>query len=390
MQESDGKSAARSYFYTRCLPDWLTGEQLRAGNYLLLLGDTPRELELLDDLRVPRQRIWSVESAINIYRRQLGWNAGVSLHYGPVDEYLSDLLHSNQGFCTLNLDVEGTYLTNLDPAMTPVLLFCWRNPETIVGTYSTISRDAPVLYEGIRSLAIFLWLVPDLVQQVVVQGMAQYESAQYIRPFRMMLRDLFWIRSIMEHALVASATVGTTSCASVESIFTCMEMIWDSVAATREIPLTLQAIMTAVDVAQKDRAFQKVLSSSVAPTIGVALQATRDVVYKARHPWCQRCYFTKFVSLDDPMHYGEWLRETLQRVLAEPLISIDRTGVVNEIVARPVEPSLLDPTLTVCTNKNLFDKFVPRSVPFPKNTSQLASISSTVRSLQTRRSSATQ
>jgi hypothetical protein len=156
MRESIGKSAVRKIFFDEVLAGGLSHESIVRGNILLLLGEEPRELPYTDNLGVPRSGIWSMERQSEIYGAQVNQNLGIHLNYGEVASFLDNLTHSNQTFLVFNLDVEGSYLSQLDAAMTPVLLLCWRNPETLVGMYSSVGRDTEMLWEGIKSLAIFL------------------------------------------------------------------------------------------------------------------------------------------------------------------------------------------------------------------------------------------
>ena len=193
MRESIGKGVSREYFFAECLLDWLSPGQIKQGNFLLLLSETPRELAYIDALEVPRSQVFSVERNEEMYERQLAKQLGAQLHFGELTGYLATLLDGDQDFQVMNLDVEGSYLSQLDPAMTPVFLVCWRNPETVVATYSSVGRDTEMIWEGVKSLAIFLWLAPEVAMKTLWSLMCQYDVAGFSQPQYMALRDFFWI-----------------------------------------------------------------------------------------------------------------------------------------------------------------------------------------------------
>lgn len=191
MRESIGKGVARKIFFEEVLPAEFSHESLANGNVLLLLGEEPRELPYTDALGIPRTQIWSVERISKIYRKQIRQKLGVHLNFGEMKRFLIGTLHSNQEFLIFNLDVEGSYLSQLDAAMAPILLLCLRNPETLVGSYSSISRDTEMLWEGVKSLAIFLWLSKELTLETFKSLYRQYELAGSRSPVNMVLRDFF-------------------------------------------------------------------------------------------------------------------------------------------------------------------------------------------------------
>ena len=226
MKESVGKKTARKMLYLDYLPNWLSREQLQLGNFLVLLGREKHELNLLQQNNIPPNHIWSVEREKAVHREQLRWESGVSLYCGEMADYLRNLLHHDEEVLVLNLDIEGSYLAHLDPAMTSVLLFCWKNPETVVATYSSIGRDNPTLKEGFLSLVVLLWLVPDIVSELTVTLKDWFKQTSFSEPMMMVLRELFWIRSLLEHTVLASVIAEKMSAKKAEQFLEAEQVLW--------------------------------------------------------------------------------------------------------------------------------------------------------------------
>lgn len=374
MRESIGKGVARTLFYRECLPSWLSPEQIRSGNYLVLLGDEPRELTHLDALSVPRARVWSVERVARVYHHQLASNLGVSLYYGEMSEYLDYLLHANQGFLVLNLDIEGSYRANLDPAMTSVLLFCWRNPETVVATYSSIGRDTEALWEGIKSLATLHWLAPEETREAFATLARRYEESGFTEPVRMALRDLFWIRSHLEHAVIASGIVQTTPLPAVGGLLQAGEAVWAAVRELDRSPLRLGAVQDAVERVA-------LMPTHEYPAVGVSLAGMMNVIYNAEPPWSHRCYFAKFAAHDEPVECREWVRETLRRFINVPLIFINRLGERHEFSAHR-GAATLRASEVLWPDRSINRDFQPRRLAVQPASSTLAYRLATIRSLE--------
>lgn len=321
MKDSSGKAFARRYFYRTFLPAVLSETYRQAGYYLVLLGEQPRELEHTDALGVPRDHIVSVERVRSIYHRQVEQRLGVSLYYGEMEEYLRHVLHTNHAFAVLNLDVEGGYRTQLDPAMNSALLFTWRNPETVIATYSSIGRDAVTLVEGIKSLATFLWLVPTDVQRFMQDYAARYLAAGFRDGLRLVLRDLFWIRSHLEHLALTGVIVGATKRQAVHRFLTAQETLWSTIIGQRTRSLSLVRLSDLVRATSIHASLKQGL-----PRMGVSFVSMEQLVYRAHPPWSQRCYFAKFATAEPPMSLEQWLINTFERFRSTPLIAIDRAG----------------------------------------------------------------
>src|SRR3989344_6726270 len=211
MKESTGKAVARELLYRKCLPNWLSQKELETGNFLLLLGEKPRELQYIDSYGTPRSQIYSVERIPEVYASQVKQELGVHLQEGELKTALENLLHGNENFLVFGLDVEGSYMSQLDPAMTPVLLYSWRNPNTVIATYSSVGRDTETIWEGVKSLVIFLWLSREKTLKTFFSLAERYRKARFEIPEIMVLRDFFWLRSHLEHSLIASVMMGTTA-----------------------------------------------------------------------------------------------------------------------------------------------------------------------------------
>jgi hypothetical protein len=359
MRESVGKSISREFFFAECLLDWLPAERIKKGNFLLLLNETPRELAYTDALEVPRSQVFSVEREERTYRHQLGQQLGAHLHFGDLVGYLATLLDGDQEFLVMNLDVEGSYLSQLDPAITPVLLMCWRNPETVVATYSSVGRDTEMLWEGVKSLAICLWLAPDLASRTLASLTRRYDAAGFTQPQSMALRDFFWIRSMLEHTLVSSAIMGTASQKAAQDWFAHADLLWRSVTRWRRRPLRLKALRDMVELAVSQDPGKREIIMAPPACLGSAIADFRHLVYNAQEPWSQLCYFSRIKVLEKPVDCKTWLEQVLGDFLKEPLIYVNRKGERLDIRFKRGEPfSVVDPV--IWEDLDLYEKFSPR------------------------------
>jgi hypothetical protein len=322
MKQSVGKDAARTFFYKELLSSWLSKEQIQSGNFLLLLGEEPREIPLLDELGVPRYRIWSVECDHDIYLKQMEWHLGVSLYYEQMFQYLLRVLHTNRRFLVLNLDIEGSYLKHLDPAMTSVLLFAWTNPATVVATYHSIGRDEETLWEGLTSLALFLLVNRELTISVFKSLTSRYEKADFDEPERMVLRDFFWLRSHLEHTIEAS--IATGGCPKIsEQLKGLRELIWSRLTTAKKTPLRLKFLCELVEGITIRQETKEALDFAC---LGLHMENLQQLVYRAQRPWSQSCYFVKYRALNLPVSCRKWLEDALDLVQGTALAYIDWEG----------------------------------------------------------------
>ena len=338
MRESQGKAVARAYFYQKFLPSCLTAPQLQHGNFLLLLGEQPRELPYLQELHVPMNQIWSVENQHSIFLKQLQFrereHMALSLYYGDMAEYLQYLLHENKQFLVLGLDIEGSFLNQLDPAMTSVMLFCWRTPQSVVATYSSLGRDRFMVWEGLKSLALFLAIAPKQTAEFLATLSLRYEQAGFTEPVSMVLRDLFWIRSHLEHTLMASVVVGAVPGSFYQACAQLQESLWQAVKKRRRFPLTVGFLQASVKawLAENQSAVSRNFIKSCG--MGLSWDTLAHVVYNAEHPWSQLCYFAKFRNDGSLISCREWLLQVLDLFMRQPLLYIARSGKTYELSAR--------------------------------------------------------
>lgn len=326
MRESAGKRVTRKLFYTEFLPGCLSSEQLAQGNYLLLLGQPPKELEFTDAWDVPRHQIWSVERDGDVYHAQESLELGVNLDHVELWEHLRYLLHKNQQFQVMNLDIEGSFLTNIDPALDAALLYCWRNPETVVATYSSIGRDKTLLMEGVKSLATFLWLAPEETIELLATFQERYRLAGYKRTTRLILRDLFWLRSHLEHMASTAAQVNLATTSSVITLFTAENKIWEAVVAAGNLPLKLGQLQRTVEKLAGSRNFRSNTKVAWLPSFAVDFQVIHHVLYRAQRPWSHRGYFTKFTVVDQSNNCFDWTRTALTSLAKSALTTVDEHG----------------------------------------------------------------
>lgn len=363
MKESVGKAASREIFFAECLLDWLPPERIRAGNFLVLLGDEPRELAYLDALGVPRSQVFSVERLERTYRLQLGQQlGGVHLYCGELIGYLDSLFQGDQEFLVFNLDVEGSYLSQLDPAMTPVLLLCWRNPDTVVATYSSIGRDTEMLWEGVKSLALCLWLARERTLETLASLTKRYEQVGFEEALHLALRDFFWMRSMLEHTLTASVMMGVTSQATARDWLVKADLLWHSVTRWRRHPLRLRSLIEIVDLAVQEvpgKRRESILYPSA--SLGSSIRSLRHLLYNGEPPWSQLCYFTRLRFAQEAMSCRKWLDVTLEKFLKSPLIYIDWLGVKSELGDRvPADEDFLEKV--VWAGSGLYESFRPREL----------------------------
>ncbi|MBI4215084.1 hypothetical protein HY546_03745 [archaeon] len=399
MRESAGKRVARALFYKECLPSWLEKDQLRAGTHVVLLGDVPThgepyELPFFDELGIPRNNIWSLERKPAVYRRQSALNHSmtpekrVALWCGEARDFLGNMLHTDQSFSMLNLDIEGTYLRHLDPMMHAVLLFCWRNPETVVATYSTVGRrDAFTIFEGVKSLALFLWLCPNETSIAFGIGSNRYAQAGFAEPVRMVLRDLFWLRSHLENAAIASAMVETTSQHAVRRLFDAGDVLWKMLQLRRRKKLTYGLLEQVVSAATRDAQFKRETQAARLPHLGIRLSAFQHMVYRANPPWSNLCYFARFSSRDTPRTPAEWAAEALAYCVESPLIYVDHSGVRTDINYTQSEVHFARNRLgglELWDRRNVYS-YSPRRLPLVPSRREHKALAETARRLATER-----
>ncbi len=338
MRESQGKAVARAYFYQSFLPSCLTASQLQHGNFLLLLGEQPRELPYLQELRVPMNQIWSVENQHAIFLKQLQFreqgHLPISLYYGDMAEYVQYLLHENKEFLVLGLDVEGSFLNQLDPAMTSVMLFCWRAPQSVVATYSSVGRDRFMVWEGLKSLALFLAIAPKQTAEFLAVLSLRYERAGFTEPVSMVLRDLFWIRSHLEHTLMASVVVGAVPGSFYRECAQLQESLWQAVKKQRRFPLSMGFLQACVKSWLKDNRIAFGNHFNKNRSLGLSWDTLAHVVYNAEHPWSQLCYFAKFRNDGNLISCKVWLLQVLELFMRQPLLYIARSGKTYELDGR--------------------------------------------------------
>jgi hypothetical protein len=386
MRESRGKAVARALFYDGFLPSCLTPEQIRSGNFLLLMGEEPRELPYLDAKGVARNHIWSVERDPQVFAKQLRWlesqtesHQQISLFQGDMVEYLKYLLHENRKFLCLPLDVEGSYLNQLDPAMTSVMLFCWRNPETVVATFSSVGRDREMLWEGVKSLAILTATLPEQTRMLVASLCMRYEQAGFLDPQHMVWRDLFWLRSLMEHALLASVVVGVRPGALYRRFTAASERLWNSVKSICQIPLRFGDVESAViSATKKSKEWESIFQKTT--SIGVSWKSLQHVVYNAQRPWSQLGHFFKFATNGQLMCCSEWLSQACDLLVSEPLVYIAEGGRLHNLSYR-ANTSGID-RLLVSKDKGLLTSFEPRVLDVQPFSPHLMGITQTVLSLR--------
>lgn len=330
MKETAGKTAAREYFYRSFLPSVLTPRLLKSSNYLLLLGENFLEMELLAELGVPPYRVFSVERDKQIYDKQRRLNQreefGVALHYGSLEEYLRSYRFSDHKFGVFNLDICGSNLRHIDPALGEILLFARRNPRSVVATYTSAGRDRLQLQEGLKSLAFMLWLHPEATANLVSELYEQYRGSELFGTEKnretvgknMVLRHFFWLRSHMEHIAIGSYMLGNTSSGNVRRLMELQEMVWSQVVRGSKIPLTYRQLRKLSDSAARH----------VVPKIVMDLEFTdiQTITYAAYNGFYQCCYFATYDLAEDTLGLEDWLERAAKALLDNPVLTVNGDG----------------------------------------------------------------
>jgi hypothetical protein len=337
MKETVGKAVAREYFYRVFLPSVLPARLLRSSNYLLLLGEDFQEMGLLTELGVPPYRIFSVERDKQIYDRQRRLNQqedlGIALFFGELEEYLRNYRFSEHKFGVFNLDICGSNLRGIDPALGEILLFCRRNTRSVVGTYTSAGRDRPQLQEGLKSLAFLLWLQPETTARLVSQLNDMYMSSDLLMKERsrevvsrnMVLRHLFWLRSHLEHIALGSYMLGITQNQGVRRLMELQEMIWNSVVSKGGYPLTYRQLRKLTDTSVR-HVVPKV-------TMDLGFSEIQSLTYSAYKGFYQCCYFATYDLMEEGLGLEEWYGKAVDALLGNPLLTVNTDGVLTGSVS---------------------------------------------------------
>ncbi len=371
MQQTPGKDAARELLYRECLPNWLSSLQLRSGHHLVLLGPEPRELPFFKELDVPMSHITSVERDLAVCTAQMGWKTGATIYYGELNDYVEQLLHEQQRYVFMNLDIEGSYIVNTDPAMTSIILFAWLNPESVIATYSTLGRDPRMLMEGVKSLAVFLWMAPEETLRLMRLMAHRYDQCGSERPFNLALRDLFWIRSVLEHTMVAAAHLQLTDRLMVKRFFDIGDILWERVRTCLIKKMTLLQFINTVRGAAQTTSLQNILENYTEPQVGLTIGDLWHVMYKGVPQWRQRCYVSRFHWLPQLMPASAWLRETLNRFTVARFTDISHEGFRRDFEEELEVPGLdkRQPIFEIGPKSRYL---TPRRLPFKLNDPRLA------------------
>jgi hypothetical protein len=330
MQQTQGKVVARNWFYQYYLPSILSPRTLRSSNFLLLLGEDFRELELLEELGVPQYRTFSVERDQKIFHWQRTKarrdDLEVVLHFGDLSEYIQDYLRTEHRISVFNLDICGPYLSGIDPALGKLLLFARRNPSTVMATYSSAGRDRAQLMEGLKSLVVLLWLAPEAVDRLVRHTYGQYRSVELGErrqgrdevDVNLMLRHLFWFRSHLEHIAVGATSLGATSYESVVRLMSEEERIWQQFLSKATFPLTYEAVTETV------MALPRPELDDV--RMDVSFGDVQFLTYAANNGFYQNCYFATYEHDGSSLSLGTWMVESARTLRSNNIVIIDVNG----------------------------------------------------------------
>jgi hypothetical protein len=315
MQQTAAKALVRRFFYEEFLPTQLPPQLLQSSNYLVLLGEGPDEMRMLDSLGVPGYRIYSVERDPAVFRRQSQLarrgQLGVVLYSGDLAEFVTHHLHTNQRFRVLNLDIYGAYRTSIDPVMTPILMFARDNQRTVIATYSNAGRDRPQLMEGLKSLAVCRWLAPAATARVVDELFGRYRAAG-LSPnvsLNMILRHLFWVRSHLEHTLEGALALHLARHDSVAKLLNGFDRCWNALKFMTA-PLRYGQWLEAADRLPR--------FNSQAKLFDLGLHAVTVATYESTHGMYHTGWFATYQRAA-PVSVRDWLEQALTALTASPL-----------------------------------------------------------------------
>jgi hypothetical protein len=342
MKETAGKAAARSYFYRAFLPSVLSGRELRNSNFLLLLGENFLELELLADIGVPGYRVFSVEREREIYDKQRSKDqqeeSGVVLQYAELEEYIRQHLVTSLKFEVFNLDICGTYLRGIDPAMGEILLFARRNPLSVVATYTSAGRDRHQLQEGLKSLAFFSWLSPQatynlvevLYQQYMASDLGVRDRNRSAVCKNMVLRHLFWLRSHLEHIAMGSYLLGQTPAAALQRLTSVQDQIWHTMLEQGRFPMKYGQI--------RKLASRSANRNLPAIAMDLGFKEIQALTYSAHNGFYQMCFFATYEVQKQPLDALGWYELAVQAVLESPVLTINAQGEISRNPYGQIEP----------------------------------------------------
>lgn len=330
MQQTAGKVFARRYFYEEFLAGLMTERVLRSCNFLTLLGEDFRELEHLQNLGVPLYRIFSVESELDVFRRQRTRAAAedldVVLHFGELAEYIHSYQHTDHSISIFNLDICGQFLKDVDPVLGELLLFARRNPKSVMATYSIGARDNETLMEGMKSLVLLLWLAPEVTDRLVRHLYSQYRSVDLPGSDRsrdkvaknMLLRALFWLRSHMEHIMVGSYTLGLTDEKAIHDALGEQAEVWRQFVAVSATPLRYD------DVLAKVESLPRPEFGSV--RMDMSFGDVELLTYASNNGFYHNCYFATYEHDGSTVALDTWLVETAATIRRNQAQIVDGDG----------------------------------------------------------------
>lgn len=378
MEESPGKGVSRQILYAEFVPHCFNELEIRSAMLLTLLGEEPRELPWIDAIPLRRDRVWSVECDDDVFEKQRRWDLGISLYRGQLNDFLIQQLHHNLRISIMNLDIEGSFLNHIHPSLASVLLFCWRHPRTIVASYATFTRDRTVLWEGIISLAFFLAVLPEETDALMQNLIARYRAAEYPdEAFTNTLRDLFWIRSHLENALLAAQAVGELTVTDVNWYFDGIGRLWQAVCERQPLSYGALKVVAAEWLAAGG------LDLGHAPHLSVRMSPLQHLIYRAARNWSQRCYYTMFEYRDEETRsVPDWLACIFQTFRIAKFEYADREGQRFDLTAiEETTASIHLEKIRLYRNRQVFD-YEPRH---PNRQFLSSSVRATLTSLQKRR-----
>lgn len=332
MKQTAGKVFAREYFYRNYLSSFMTPRQLRSMNFLTLLGEDFRELELLHELEIPPYRVFSVERDATVYKKQQVANraddAGAALYHGELSDFVHTHLRHHE-IAAFNLDICGSYLKAVDPVMGELLMHVRGTPQAVIATYHSAARDRPQLMEGLKSLVVLLWLAPEVVDRLARHLYGQYRCADLSDCNRnrdeisrnMLLRHMFWLRSHMEHVMVGAYTQGVADPVRVSAAFREQELVWKRFIEA-EVPFVYSEVVAYVNALPRP----DVLDVRMDLDFGDVELLT----YAANDGFYHNCYFATFESTGSSVPLGVWLTDATSSLRRNRVVLIDAAGLPYE------------------------------------------------------------
>ncbi len=292
------KEKGRQLFY-RCAKQWLNPQQLKQTRALLLLGVQTRELVHLDKI-FARNQIVCVEYDFDRYLDLVGQNLGIAIYYQDLAEFLNWAAGDEQRFSLMDLDIYGTYRNRIGHCLSRLLALAYKQPNHIIGFTSSIGRDGRLLCEALASLIILAWLDQSGRQIELCQALGQrvlrLSAAEvFASETNLVLRDMMWLRDLIEHCLAVSAQVtGQAKLFTTYRGFSrhLVKQVMAQIMHQSDTEICLTRVLKMVRHEVNQTSTYQRLAKQLKSVI--CLKQLNQFLYHSVHPWLVKRYYVQF------------------------------------------------------------------------------------------------